>query len=561
MIALVISSGTNMAFPTIMGKVIDRTAGREDAGSRIPDKVFFAGAFGIFACGSIASWVRTYSIGVAAHRIMQRLRTKLFGRLLEQDVAFFDEHRTGELVSILTEDTEIAADTVTGKAANGMRSASSALNGSIMLLTLSPRLTLVSIALLPLVGVGAMGYSRRLKRLAARQREDAADASTFAEERLSQLRTVRAFGRERAEAQWYRELCDGSTELARRAASARGAFMGGLSASANASLVAVLYFGGSLVARGAMTVGDLASFAMYSSLVGLGFSGLSSFAADLSKGLASAERVFMLMDATPAVPLDEGLTPPLESVRGELVLEGVTFRYPSRDKDVLCGVDLRVPAGAILALTGPSGHGKSTLAALITRLYQPTAGRISLDGVDTATLSPSWLRGAVGVVEQDPVLFAGSVADNIKYGRPGASAADVEAAARAANAHQFILEFPDGYNTKVGQRGRQLSGGQRQRVAIARALLWDPPLLLLDEATSALDAESERLVRDAMEKLMDRENRTLLIIAHRQSTIQKAHTVAVLRDGRIVESGSYADLIARSGGELAALMSGGELAA
>jgi len=537
-----------MAFPTIMGKIIDRTVSKgETKTNKIPDKVFFAGAFGIFAFGSIGSLVRTYCIGVASHNIARKIREKLFDALLQQEISFFDEQRTGELVSLISEDAKIAADTCTGKLANGIRSASSAINGTVMLFTISPKLTLVSIAILPFVGMGAMAYSKKLKRIANLQRENEADLSSFAEERFMQIKTVRGFGKEKEEVNRYKIMLEGSSDLAKKAAFSRGIFMGGLSASANTSLFAVLFVGGSLVSKGEMTVGNLTSFAIYSSLVALGFSGLSSFASELTKGLASAERVFKYIDRIPAIHLDDGIKVPKREVRGEIILDDVWFKYPNREKDVLKGVNLRILKGQILAITGPSGHGKTTLKDLLSHLYEPNKGSILLDGIELGKYSSSWLHEMVGIVEQDSPLFSGTIRENIAYALPDAKIEDVISAATAANAHQFIVDFPEGYETVAGQGGKLLSGGQKQRIAIARALLKRPPILILDEATSALDSESERLVREAIENLITEGGRTLIIIAHRQSTIMKANAIAVIKDGMVAEIGTYDELYKKGG--------------
>jgi ATP-binding cassette subfamily B protein len=311
-----------------------------------------------------------------------------------------------------------------------------------------------------------------------------------------------------------------------------------------AAAALVFWYGGRLVLQGQMTVGQLTSFLIYTLIVAFSMGGLADLWADFMRATGAAERVFELLDRVPAIPPSGGAQPAV--ARGAVALAGVHFAYPTRpDMVVLASVDLTIAAGEVVALVGSSGAGKSTVAALLLRFYDPQGGEVLFDGHDVRTLDPRWLRAHIGTVAQEPILFSTTVAENIRYGRPGASDADVEDAARAANAHSFVTGFPERYQTLVGERGVQLSGGQKQRVAIARALLKDPRVLVLDEATSALDAESEHLVREALERLM--RGRTTLIIAHRLSTVKGADRVVVLDGGRIVQSGPHNRLVDEDG--------------
>jgi ATP-binding cassette subfamily B protein len=306
----------------------------------------------------------------------------------------------------------------------------------------------------------------------------------------------------------------------------------------------VLWYGGRLVLSGSLSVGGLMAFLVYSMFVAFALGALTELWADFMRASGASERVFELLDRTPAIPASGGER--LAHTQGRVQLQEVRFTYPTRpDLPVLQGIDLTIEPGEVVAIVGPSGAGKSTIASMLARLYDPQSGRILLDGKDLKELDPEWLRLQIGVVAQEPLLFSSSISDNIRYGKAGASPAEVEAAARAANAHDFIIRFPEGYNTLVGERGVQLSGGQKQRVAIARAVLKDPRLLILDEATSALDAESEHLVKDALERLM--KGRTTLIIAHRLSTVMGADRVLVLEGGKIVQSGSHSVLMGQDG--------------
>jgi ATP-binding cassette subfamily B protein len=319
--------------------------------------------------------------------------------------------------------------------------------------------------------------------------------------------------------------------------------MGGASIAGYASIAVVLWYGGRLVVAGELSVGALTSFLMYTLVVAMSFSGVAELWAEFMRASGAADRVFELLDRVPAIPSGGQHVPEL---KGHVEFRDVRFAYPTRpDVPVLKGLNLELRPGEVVAVVGPSGAGKSTLASLMSRFYDPQGGAVHLDGHPLTSLDPDWLRRHIGLVAQEPQLFSCSIADNIRYGRPEATDAQVEEAARAANAHDFIQRFPEGYQTHVGERGVQLSGGQKQRVAIARAVLKDPRLLILDEATSALDAESEHLVKDALERLM--KGRTTLIIAHRLSTVASADRVLVLEGGNVVQSGTHAALMAQEG--------------
>jgi ATP-binding cassette subfamily B protein len=400
------------------------------------------------------------------------------------------------------------------------------------------------LAVVPPVALGAVLYGRRVRKLSRDVQDALAASSDVAQESIAGIRTVRAFAAEPREAARYDRAVMSSFELARSRAVLAATFMAVASFAAGAAASAVLWYGGRLVVSGALSAGALVSFLVYTLIVAFALGGLTDLWADFMKATGATERIFELLDRTPAIAGAGGREP--DRVEGRVDFEGVIFAYPTRrEAPVLRGIDLSVRPGEVVAIVGPSGAGKSTIAALLSRLYDPDGGRVLLDGRDLRDLSTEWLRRRVGVVAQEPILFSSSIADNIRYGREGATDADVEAAARAANAHDFVSRFPDGYRTLVGERGVQLSGGQKQRVAIARAVLKDPRILVLDEATSALDAESEHLVKEALDRLMS--GRTTLIIAHRLSTVADADRVVVLDGGVIVQSGAHAALMAEEG--------------
>lgn len=539
---LLIGSGMGLIWPQAVRLIVDATL-TEGADPRVLDWVAVA-MLGVFVVQGVAIALRYHLFTVAGERIVADLRQALFDRLTGLDIAFFDQRRTGELLNRLSSDTAVLQNTVTVNVSMALRSAVSALGGVALLLWTSPVLTAWMMAVVPPVAIGAVVFGRRVRRLSRSVQDALADASNVAEETLGGIRTVRYFTAESAQGAAYGAAVERSFGLARRRAGVVALFSGGASTAGFAAVVLVLWRGGHLVLADGMSLGDLTSFVLYTLIVAFSLGTLAGLWADFMRATGAAERVFELLDEVGVIEDSGGAQPPLP--RGEVRLEGVHFRYPSRpDTPVLTGVDMILQAGTRTALVGPSGAGKSTIAGLLTRLYDPEQGTIVLDGHDLRTLEPGWLRRHVGVVSQEPLLFSASIAENIRHGRPDAAETEIRAAADAANATGFITSFPEGFQTLVGERGVQLSGGQRQRIAIARALLRNPRLLILDEATSALDTESERLVQEALERLM--EGRTTLIIAHRLSTVRHAHRIVVLDAGRVVEEGTHDALLAASG--------------
>ncbi|HEX9051316.1 MAG TPA: ABC transporter transmembrane domain-containing protein [Anaeromyxobacter sp.] len=540
-VLLLAGAALSLVYPQGIRAIVDGAiAGRDPrAVTRI---ALLLAALAVLQGAAVAG--RHLLFSLAGERGVRRVRDRLYRSLLGQEIAFFDETRTGELVSRLGTDCATIQNLVSVNVSMSLRQAVTALGATALLFFTSPRLTVVMLAVVPAVAIGAVFYGRKVRALARAYQDALADASHVAEESLSAVRTVRAFNAEAAEAARYERATADAYDAARRRAYAGSTFMGGAAAGAYVAIAVVLGYGGVLVARGALTVGALTAFLVYTLLIAMSLASLAEIWAETMRGLGAADRVFELMDRLPRMPLSGGARP--ETCEGRIAFEQVRFAYPTRpDAEVLAGVDLAIEQGEVVALAGASGAGKSTIAALIGRLYDPAAGRVLLDGRDLRDLDPEWLRARIGVVPQEPVLFSASIEENVRYGRPGATHDEVVEACRAAHADAFVRAFPDGYATKVGERGQQLSGGQRQRIAIARAVLKDPRILLLDEATSALDAESEALVQDALEKLMV--GRTAVVIAHRLSTVARADRVVVLEGGRIVESGAHAELMERAG--------------
>ncbi|WP_437498968.1 ABC transporter ATP-binding protein [Sorangium sp. So ce1099] len=539
---LAIGSGMSLLLPQVIQRLIDEALTPGKPAAAIDRAALWL--VPVIALQAVAVALRYVLFTTAGERVVARLRASLFDHVLRQEMAFFDDHRTGELTSRLASDTTVLQSAVSVHIAMALRLAASVVGGLGFLVYTSPRLTLLMLSVIPPVLLGAVVYGRKVRKLSRAVQDSLARSGEIAEEALSGIRTVRAFAAEKQELDRYAGQVAESLDLARKRIRATGGFTAAVTFAGYAATGLVLWYGGHLVVAGSMTVGKLTAFLVYTLLVAFSLAGLSDLWAEFMRALGAAERVFDLLDRAPAMPLSGGIEPP--AVQGRLELERVGFSYPARkDVPVLKGIDLSVRPGEVIALVGSSGAGKSTIASLLMRLYDPDEGRILLDGHDLRALSPSWLRRQIGIVAQEPILFATSVADNIRYGRASASDEEVEAAARAANAHDFILRFPEGYRTLVGERGVQLSGGQKQRVAIARAVLKDPRLLVLDEATSALDTESEHLVKAALDTLM--KGRTTLIIAHRLSTVIGADRVLVMDGGRIVQSGAHAALVAQDG--------------
>ncbi|MFZ5477097.1 MAG: ABC transporter ATP-binding protein [Myxococcota bacterium] len=540
-VALVAGSGLGLVAPQGIRVLMD-AVGRPD-GREVLDRAVIA-LMGVFVLVGGFSFLRAWLFTLAGERVVARLRKQLFGSIIRQEVGFFDGQRTGELINRLGADTGVLQNSVTVNLSMALRFLLQALGSLVILLWTSWRLSALMLAVVPFVAVGAVVFGRTVRTLSRGVQDALADANAVAEESLGSIRTVRSFAREEGEVERYASRVDRAFDMGRKLALAYGSFQGAGGFAAYAAIALVLWYGGTLVIAGTMSIGDLTAFMLYTLFLAFSLGALSGLYGDFNRALGASERVFELMDRVPGVVNEAGRR--LERVEGRVRLEGVDFAYPTRpEAPVLRGVDLELEPGRILALVGPSGGGKSTVAQLLARLYDPVAGRVTLDGVDLRDLDTRWLREQIGAVSQEPVLFAASIEENVRYGRPEATPAEVEAAARAANAHVFVTQFPDGYRTLVGERGVRLSGGQKQRIAIARAILKDPRILVLDEATSALDAESEHLVQEALERLM--EGRTVLVIAHRLSTVKDAHRVVVLDGGRVAEAGTHDELIARDG--------------
>lgn len=538
---LVISSAAGLYFPQVAREILDaslETGARQDVDRAA---LILAAAFIV---QGVTGALRYMLFTEAGEHIVTRLRAQIFDALLTHDIAFFDERRTGELLSRISNDASILQNTVSVNVSMALRNGLTVLGGLVLLWLTSARLTLIMITVIPAVVLGALFFGRLVRRLSYEAQEELAAATAQAEEALSGIRNVRSFAQESWASERYVQGLGGYFTAIKKSIRWMAVFTGTASIAGYSAIAIVVWYGGRLVLDGALSAGDLTQFILYTLLVAVSVGMLGSLYGDFMKARGAAQRVFEILDATHDIPLTGGLK--LPQIQGDLRFRNVHFAYPTRpESPVLCGIDLEVKPGHVVALVGESGAGKSTIAALIRRFYDVDSGEITLDGHDLRQLDPSGLRAGIGTVDQEPILLSASVAENIRFGAPDASDEAVREAARQANALDFITAFSQGFDTMVGERGVQLSGGQKQRIAIARALLKDPQILIFDEATSALDAESEYQVQQALDRLM--QGRTVILIAHRLSTIMGADTVYVLGRGTVLEYGAPATLMARQG--------------
>ncbi|WP_397606592.1 ABC transporter transmembrane domain-containing protein [Silanimonas sp.] len=550
--ALALSSAATLSLPVAVKHMIDQGF---SAGGDI-DRWFLL-MFGVAVLLALATALRFYFVSILGERVVVDLRAKLYGHFLSLDQAFYDRSRSAELVSRLSADTELLRSVVGSSMSVALRSVVTVLGSLAMLVVTSPKLAGLAVVGIPLAVLPIALGGRRVRKASETSQNRVAEANTRAGETLGAMHTVQSYAREAYERQRFGDALRATLDAAAKRVRLQALLTATAIVLFFGAIVLVLWSGAQAVIAGSMSAGTLGQFMLYA-LIGAGSVGaLTEVWAEVQRAGGGMQRIADLLAeeaaiTTPAVP-----TPLPAPVRGAIRFEGVRFHYPTRPDDAaLDGLDLDVRPGETVALVGPSGAGKSTVLQLLLRFHDPQQGRITLDGIDLRTLDPQALRSTIALVPQDPMIFAASAAENIRYGRLEATDDDIAHAARLAEADEFIRALPEGYASELGERGSRISGGQQQRVAIARALLKDAPVLLLDEATSALDAQSEHMIQQALERLMA--GRTTLVIAHRLATVLKADRIVVMDGGRIVDIGTHAELQAKGGlyAELARLQFG-----
>jgi ATP-binding cassette subfamily B protein len=539
-LAMMVSAGCFLAIGQGLKKVVDRGFSGGDPAA-LNQGLFFLLA--VIVVMATATWVRFYLISWLGERVIADIRRKVFSHLLTLSPAWFEQTRTGEMISRLTTDTALLEQIVGTSVSMALRNGLLGAGALVMLMLTSWKLTLLVLLTVPVVIVPIVLFGRRVRKLARASQDRVADLGAYVDEALHEIRTVQAYGHEESDRRLFGERIEAAFDTARQRIRVRASLISAVIVLVFAGIGIILWIGGHDVLAGKLTAGELSAFVFYAAMVASAAAALSEVMGDLQRGAGAAERLIEILDTLPDVAVPENPLAFPQPAVGSVSFDAVTFHYPSRPAIAAVeDLSLEVAPGEKLALVGPSGAGKSTVFQLLLRFYDPQRGAIRIDGVDIQRVDPLQLRNRIALVPQEPAIFAADVTENVRYGRPDATDADVRRACDAAFATEFIERLPEGFNTYLGERGVRLSGGQRQRLAIARAVLSDRPILLLDEATSALDSESERMVQIAMERLM--ESRTTLIIAHRLSTVKSVDRIAVIDRGRLIGAGTHEELLA-----------------
>ncbi|MEZ4401125.1 MAG: ABC transporter transmembrane domain-containing protein [Kofleriaceae bacterium] len=542
LVSLLLASGLSLVYPAAAKYAVD--AGLSEQSANKLDSVVL-GLCVVFAVHAVLVWIRHYSMSWLGERVVADLRALVFDRIVRLPMAWFHERRTGELVGRLASDVTVVEGVVGSELSLTLRNAVQLVGGLVLLFVTDVQLTLLMLAVIPPIVLSTMVFGRAIRRMSKRVQDGLATASGHVQEALGAIQTVQAFVREGHEAARYKAGVEDAFQRSLSLVRWRASFFASATTAGYVAIAAVVWLGGRAMIRGDLTAGELTSFFLYTFIVAGALAELASLWGALQRAAGATERLYAIIDTVPDIR-DPAQPAALPDGGGAIRFEQVDFAYPARrEQPVLRQFDLTVAPGEVVALVGPSGAGKTTVLQLLLRFFDVDGGRVTLEGVDVRTLRLDELRRATAMVAQEPVLFAGTLRDNLAYGRDDATDAEVEQAARDANAHGFIMTFPEGYQTLVGERGVKLSGGQKQRIAIARALLVDPRVLILDEATSNLDAESEAQVQEALARLM--RGRTTLVVAHRLSTVRDADRIVVLHGGQVAESGRHGELMAAGG--------------
>jgi len=540
---LLVAATTVLIVPTALGDIVDKGFSADNA-QKVND--YFLVFVGIVAVMAVATAFRFYFVTWLGERVVADIRKAVYERLITLSPEFFEVNRPGEIVSRLTADTTLVQTIVGSSVSVWARNFLIAIGGTIWLFIMSPKLMSYIIVVIPVLLGVIIIVGRKVRTLSRTSQDKVADVGARANESLSALNIVQAFTQEKTEARRFGDHVDDAFVAAKRRITVRAAMTFAMIFLIFGAIALVLYEGAQDVIAGSMSGGEMLDFIMRAVFVAGAFGALSEVYSELQRAAGAAGRLAELLAAQATIKAPASPTEMPNPVRGEIHFDNVTFYYPSKkDVPALEGFNLHIKPGETVALVGPSGAGKSTVLQLLLRFYDPEAGRITIDGVDIALTEPQAFRSHLAFVPQETIIFADSIAENIRYGRLDATDDDVKRAVEAAAAKEFIERAPEGYDTFLGERGTRLSGGQRQRIAIARAILRDAPVLLLDEATSALDAESELKVQEALEHLM--EGRTTLVIAHRLATVKKVDRIVVLDEGRIVAEGTHDELVAKGG--------------
>ena len=538
-IGLVVAAAAVLAIGQGLRFVVDRGFVASDAGAL--DRMLGL-LLVVIVVMAAATYMRFYHVSWLGERITADLRRTVFDHLVDLPPSFFEATRTGEVISRLINDTTMLETLIGSSASVAIRNSLLMVGGLVMLSLTSLKLTLLVLAGVPVVVVPTILFGRRVRRLARATQDRVGDVGAFLDESLHEIRVVQAYGHEDADRRDFAQRVEAAFGTAANRIRQRALLVAAVIVLVFGAVGVILWIGGHDVVAGRLSAGELSAFVFYAVLVAGAIGSLSEVIGDLQRAAGATERLFELLTVEPAIRAPAHPVPMPTRGPGRLGFDAVTFHYPTRpDTPALDDFTLAVRASEKVALVGPSGAGKTTVFQLLLRFYDPDSGRVQIDGVDLSRADPRAVRRQLALVPQDPVIFASSVLENVRYGRPDASDADVHAACDAAYATEFIERLPDGFASSLGERGVRLSGGQRQRIAIARAILADRPILLLDEATSALDAESERIVQRALERLMA--GRTVLMIAHRLATVRHADRIAVMERGRVVAIGTHDELV------------------